>query len=111
MSKYLSVEIWLHGLVGAFIGGGAGAVSSGFGAVMVDPSHFNLAAGLGHTLKLMLVVALVNGVVTMAAYLKQSPVPPLETTKTVETVSAVAVEGQPNVVKASTTVTTEKSSN
>jgi hypothetical protein len=108
-NKFWTLEIWLHGLVGAFIGGAAGAVSSGFGSMIVDPEHFNLSAGLGHTMELMGTVAFINGIITAAAYLKQSPVPPLSTTTTVERISATAVDGQPTAVQASTVTTTTAS--
>ena len=67
---------WFHGLASAFIGGGASAVSAAFSACMIDPVKFNLGAGLGSTLKMMWVSFLISGIVTTAAYLKQSPLPP-----------------------------------
>ncbi len=66
---------WLLGLVAAFIGGGAGALSAGFSAAALDPEHFNLAGGLSQTIELMGITFLISGVVAAAAYLKQSPVP------------------------------------
>jgi hypothetical protein len=76
-STFWTFEVWLHGLLGAFIGGAAGAVSSGLGSTLVAPQQFNLHQGLFHTLELMGTVALINGFITAAAYLKQSPVPAL----------------------------------
>lgn len=64
---------WLHGLLAAFIGGGSGAVTAGFSATLIDPEHFNLAHGLGHTLELMGTVFVVSGTLAAFAYLKKSP--------------------------------------
>ena len=69
-------KIWVHGLVAAFIGGAASAIGSGFASMVSDPAHFNLGAGLGPTFRLMGSAALISGMITAAAYLKQSPVPP-----------------------------------
>lgn len=70
MSNLKSPKIWLHGLFAAFIGGAATAVS----CLVVEPATFNFAAGLSSTLK----VAAVSGLISAAAYLKQSPLPPIE---------------------------------
>jgi len=70
-----SGKLWLHGLIAAFIGGGAGAVSAGFASAMVAPGQFNLGGGLLGLLKLMGVTFIVSGAIAVAAYLKQSPVP------------------------------------
>lgn len=67
---------WIHGLGAAFIGGGASAVSAAFSAALIDPTKFNLGDGLGCTLKMMVTSFLVSGLLTMFAYLKQSPLPP-----------------------------------
>jgi hypothetical protein len=45
-------EIWLRGMAAAVISGGANGAITGFAAIGIDPSHFNLAAGFGHTLSL-----------------------------------------------------------
>lgn len=66
---------WLHGLAAAFIGAAAGAVSSGLGVLFVDPDHFNLGTGLIRTIETVGISAVLQGVVTAAAYLRQSPLP------------------------------------
>lgn len=71
-----SVRLWLHGLVAAVIGGGAGAVTAGVSASVIDPSHFNFGGELSHTLRLMLGIFVVNGILSAFAYLQKSPVPP-----------------------------------
>jgi hypothetical protein len=68
-------EIWLKGIVAAGISGGANGVITGFAAVGIDPAHFNLRAGLRATLAIAGVSALMSGIIGIAAYLKQSPLP------------------------------------
>jgi hypothetical protein len=68
-------EIWLRGLLAAVISGGANGVITGFAAIGIDPTHFNLAAGFVHTLSLAGVSAVMSGIIGVAAYLKQSPLP------------------------------------
>jgi hypothetical protein len=72
MSKW---EIWLKGIAAAGIAGGANGVITGFAAVGIDPAHFNLQAGLHSTLAIAGVSALMSGIIGIAAYLKQSPLP------------------------------------
>ncbi len=68
-------EIWLRGMLAAVISGGANGVITGFAAIGIDPTHFNLAAGFVHTLSLAGVSAVMSGIIGVAAYLKQSPLP------------------------------------
>jgi hypothetical protein len=72
MSRF---QTWLYRLAAAFVGGGAGAASAGFSAVGIDPDHFNLGQGLGHTLKLCFATFLVSGIMSIFLYLKQHPLP------------------------------------
>ena len=72
MSKW---EIWFKGIVAAAIAGGANGVITGFAAVGIDPSHFNLQAGLNSTLAIAGVSAIMSSIIGVAAYLKQSPLP------------------------------------
>lgn len=69
---------WLYGLVSGFVGGGAAAIGSGFAGIYTDPDHFNPANGVSHLFTLMGVTFLVAGILTAAAYLKQSPLPAIE---------------------------------
>lgn len=65
---------WIRGVVAAFIGGGAGAVSAAFGVAISDPDHFNLSNP--HRLIVAIwFTFLINGVITLAAFLRQKPVP------------------------------------
>jgi hypothetical protein len=70
-----NVELWAKGLLAAAIAGAANGVMTGFAAVGIDPVHFNLQAGFKPTLTIAGVSALMSGVIGVAAYLKQSPLP------------------------------------
>lgn len=70
-----NLELWAKGLLAAAIAGAANGVITGFAAVGIDPAHFNLQAGLRPTLAIAGVSALMSGIVGVAAYLKQSPLP------------------------------------
>jgi hypothetical protein len=70
-----NVELWAKGLLAAAIAGAANGVMTGFAAVGIDPAHFNLQAGFKPTLAIAGVSALMSGVIGVAAYLKQSPLP------------------------------------
>ncbi len=63
-----SLKAWLHGLGAAVIG----AAASGVTLVVADPTTFNFKGGLGHLGQVCAVQALISA----AAYLKQSPLPP-----------------------------------
>ena len=69
------METWLKGILAAGIAGCANGVITGFAAVGIDPAHFNLQAGLRATLSIAAVSALMSGIIGVAAYLKQSPLP------------------------------------
>ncbi len=75
MSTWTNFEVWWRGLTAAGIAGGANGVITGFAAVGIDPAHFNLQAGLHATLGIAGVSALMSGIIGVAAYLKQSPLP------------------------------------
>lgn len=70
------LRIWLHGLVAATISGGASAVTAAFSAQIVAPKEFNMANKFGHTIELMAAMFVINALIGMMAYLKQSPIPP-----------------------------------
>lgn len=59
---------WVHGLVGAIIGGGANAIT----VMIVDPMQFNLQTGW----KNLVTATAVSMIVSGALYLKSSPLPP-----------------------------------
>ena len=69
------LELWLKGIAAAAIAGAANGVITGFAAVGIDPAHFNLQSGLKPTLAIAGVSALMSGIIGVAAYLKQSPLP------------------------------------
>jgi hypothetical protein len=63
---------WLNGVVGAFISGGAVAISTAFAAPLADPGR-DL-----NVLKLTSITALISAVVSLAKYLVQHPTPDAE---------------------------------
>jgi hypothetical protein len=68
-------ELWLKGMLAAAIAGAANGIITGFAAVGIDPTHFNLQAGFANTLAIASVSAGMSGIIAVAAYLKQSPLP------------------------------------
>jgi hypothetical protein len=69
-------RMWIHGIVAAAIAGAANGTITGFAAVGIDPDHFNLQAGFHNTLAIAGVSAVMSAIIGVAAYLKQSPLPP-----------------------------------
>lgn len=71
---------WLYGLGSAIIGGGAGAVVSGFTNIAIAPDTFNLStpAGAWKVLLAMGINFATVGAFSMFFYLKQSPLPQAE---------------------------------
>lgn len=81
MTKFKNPLAWVHGFIGAFIGGGASALSGGLGVMLTDPAKFNLQ----EPKKLLIMMAwtfLFSGLPMAMIYLKQSPLPPIETSDT-----------------------------
>ncbi len=70
-----SWSIWLKGAIAALVGGAAGSVSTTLTNVTILPEHFNMNGGLALTLKTAAVSAGISGILSLAMYLKQSPVP------------------------------------
>lgn len=62
-------KIWLHGLIAAAVGSAAGGFGSIAGSLVVGD-------GIWHGLKVACFAALLSAAISVAAYLKQSPVPP-----------------------------------
>lgn len=77
MSHWKNVEVWVHGLFAAAIGGGASGVTAGLTAIGLSPDQFNFAGQLKHTMALVGTVFVINGLISVFLYLKQSPLPPL----------------------------------
>lgn len=70
-----NVELWLRGILAACVSGGAGGILTGFAAVGIEPSHFNLTTGFKNTVHMALAAALINAIIGVAAYLQKSPLP------------------------------------
>lgn len=87
---------WSYGLGAAFIGGGAGAITSSQVAMGIAPDRFNYSNGIGNMAKMAALTFIVQGALMALAYLKQSPLPALvETTvitKAETTISEKAVD-------------------
>lgn len=86
--------VWLHGLLAAFIGGGAAAVSSGFVAVMQTPEQYNLQGGLPNLIRMVAGVFVINGLIISAAYLQRSPLPQLMEKETQTTTITKTIKEQ-----------------
>lgn len=67
--------VWIKGLAAAAVAGSSNGVITAFAAVGIDPTHFNMAAGVHNTLKIAGVSALLSAILGVAFYLKQSPLP------------------------------------
>ena len=66
---------WLRGLLAAFVGGGASAITSGITVSAMDSKDYNLAEGAGKLYSLMGVLFMVNGLLSAAMFLRNKPVP------------------------------------
>lgn len=92
-------ERWLYGLGSAAIGGGAGAVVSGFTAMGIDPDKFNFTStsGVAHFFLMAILNFSVSGFLSIMFYLKQSPLPPESTgdTVTITKASVTQISTQP----------------
>ena len=91
----MTKQMWLHGLVAAFVGGSANMVTSGLALMLINPEQFNLGPALVHTLLSVFVLAAISGLQTAAAYLKQSPL--WTETTTVTTIQKVETTKEPEV--------------
>ena len=106
MPQKIGWGVWVYGLIAGFVGGGAGAVSTGFANMFVDPDHFNLK----HprlVIESMLTMFVVSGFLSVFAYLKQSPLPSVVTvTTTTETTSLQ--QNPPAIIKETVQKTAEE---
>jgi hypothetical protein len=71
----MNLRVWIKGVAAAAISGGANGIVTGFAAIGIDPNHFNLQAGMHHTLAIGGVSAAVSAILGVALYLRQSPIP------------------------------------
>jgi len=71
----MDMRVWMKGIAAAAISGGANGIVTGFAAIGIDPNHFNLQAGLVHTISIGGVSAAISAVLGVALYLRQSPIP------------------------------------
>ena len=66
----LETKKWLYGLAAGFVGGGAGAASSGIATQIVEPGIYGW-----HKIEIMAVAFLITGATHAFAYLSKSPLP------------------------------------
>lgn len=71
----MNMRVWMKGMAAAAISGGANGIVTGFAAIGIDPNHFNLDAGMHHTLQIGGVSAAISAILGVALYLRQSPIP------------------------------------
>lgn len=79
MKLNLDWSHWLYSLLGAFISGGAGAVTASLVAMGITPDRYDLGVNLGNTLKMMGGCFILNGVIGSVLLLKAKPLPDIET--------------------------------
>jgi hypothetical protein len=87
----LEWEEWFLGIMGAIISGGAGAVGSAFGSIVLDPEKFNVSQGFLHLLAMMGISFTVCGLVSLGKFLQVHPVPN-ELQKSLTTAASANVE-------------------
>lgn len=75
ISPLTQLGYWTAGVIGSFISGAAGAVSSGLGGMIVAPDKFNLGDGFHKLLQLAAFGILIPGIVSLAKYLNLHPIP------------------------------------
>lgn len=73
-SKY-DWDTWLMGILRSLTTGGSNGVLSGLVSMGIDPQHFNLSGGLGHTLKMMLGMFILSSIVGMFVFLQTHGAP------------------------------------
>lgn len=73
-----ALDNWLYSLCAAFIGGGASAITSGAVAIGIAPDKFNINSwsGFWHVLGMIAANFIISGILSVAFYLRQSPLPP-----------------------------------
>lgn len=69
---------WRYGLISAAIGGGASSIHTAAAIMIAAPTELNFNEHLGKTLLTLLAIGVLNAAMFAAAFLKQSPLPPLE---------------------------------
>lgn len=84
----LKWDRWLYGLGSGIIGGGAGAVVAGLSSMLLAPMEFNVTSwhGVIKAVSMMVACFVINGLISLFFYLKQSPLP-AEATGNTETIT------------------------
>src|SRR5688572_21646032 len=79
MTVSYQTKKWFYGLASGFIGGGAGSAASTMTACVLKPKAFNLSNELSATIAFATAMFAFQGIATAFLFLRQSPLPPLET--------------------------------
>jgi hypothetical protein len=82
ISRLSSPRVWFHGLASAFIGGAASAILADQGVTIMH--RFGVKVDVLSANQL-LSFCISGGITTAAAYLKKSPLPPIQPIATDET--------------------------
>ena len=94
---------WFLGIMRSFISGGSSSMVAAMGGMGIAPDRYNLNAGLGNTVKLMVVMFVFQGCYRMFEFLQLHSAPDKVVT-TQETVSTMQPAG--DGIKQVSTVTT-----
>jgi hypothetical protein len=88
---------WLRGVISAFIGGGAGAVTSGIVVSLGDPQQYNM--GTQKFYVLVGSVFLMSGLMNLMAFLRNKPIPDIikTTTDTISVTTSHVITAIPKV--------------
>jgi len=97
---------WLLGIMRSFISGGSSSMVAAMGGMGIAPDKFNLNAGLGNTVKLMVVMFVFQGCYRMFEFLQLHSAPDKVVT-TQETVSTLQPQGDGLKQTSKITTTTE----
>lgn len=69
---------WFYGLASGFLGGMWTSIDSGLIVMIAAPNEFNFGEGTLKTLGVMTIIGILAGAKVAVAYMKQSPLPPME---------------------------------
>lgn len=95
---------WIYGLIGAFVGGGSGAVTSGLVVSFKDPKDY--AMGSWNFFQLVGAVFLVQGTVAFFAMLHTKPLPDVITKVTTTETSVLPTHPPVTITKKVEEITT-----
>jgi hypothetical protein len=99
----LAWQPWLYGLLAGLIGGGAGGVVTAISGIVALPGQVNIHDGFHSFLMLFYVSFAMHGLISVAFYLKNSPLPAvLDASVTVTTTAQPSSKPQTTTTTVST---------